>query len=189
MDEIYSFVYKGQLTEASLDKIGRLKNRHLLQEESRTISRSLCIDLLDQDLLADSQRMAIVYSAIHTFENMVRQLVMKAMAEEFDVSWWEKVPERIKKKVKTRAEEDAKFKWHGSRGSTEINYCDFGDLSSIIVTNWSVFEDILSNMEWMKQLLGTLERSRNIIMHGGLLDKEDIERIGMNIRDWVRQAG
>ena len=84
---------------------------------------------------------------------------------------------------------DAKFKWHGRRGTTEISYCDFGDLSSIIVTNWTLFEDVLANMEWAKQVLGTLEKSRNIVMHGGILEKEDIERIGMNIRDWVRQAG
>jgi len=38
-------------------------------------------------------------------------------------------------------------------------------------------------------LLATLERSRNIIMHGGVISREDIERIGMNIRDWVRQIG
>jgi hypothetical protein len=85
--------------------------------------------------------------------------------------------------------EDAKFKWHGTRGASEIVYCDFGDLSSIIVTNWAQFESILSDMEWSKAVLNTLERSRNIVMHGGLLSKEDVERIGMNIRDWIRQAG
>ena len=189
MDQIYSFVYKGQLAESSLDKVGRLRNRHLLAEEAREIAQSLNFDLLDQDLLPDSQRMAVVYTAIHAFENMVRQLVMKAMSEKHKEEWWSKVPDRIQKKVKSRAEEDAKFKWHGSRGAAEIYYCDFGDLSSIIVTNWSLFEDVLSNLEWAKQLLGTLEKSRNIVMHGGNLAQEDVERIGMNIRDWVRQAG
>jgi hypothetical protein len=62
-------------------------------------------------------------------------------------------------------------------------------LSSIIVTNWAVFQDVVGNLEWAKQLLNTLEKSRNIVMHGGVLQKEDIERIGMNIRDWVRQVG
>jgi len=86
-------------------------------------------------------------------------------------------------------EEDAKFKWHGTRGGSEIEYCDFGDLSSIIVVNWSDFELTLSDMEWAKSLLGVLERSRNIVMHGGVLAIQDIERIGGNIRDWVRQTG
>ena len=70
-----------------------------------------------------------------------------------------------------------------------MNYCDFSDLSSIIVTNWAAFEHILSNLEWAKGVLSTLEKSRNITMHGGVLAKEDVERIGMNIRDWTRQTG
>ena len=84
---------------------------------------------------------------------------------------------------------DAKSRWHGARGVREINYCDFGDLSSIIATNWAVFEDVLENMEWAKATLNSLGKSRNIVMHGGALAKEDIERIGMNIRDWIRQTG
>jgi hypothetical protein len=34
-----------------------------------------------------------------------------------------------------------------------------------------------------------LEKSRNTTMHGGVLAQEDVERIGMNIRDWTRQTG
>ena len=43
-----------------------------------------------------------------------------------------------------------------------------------------MFEDLLGNMEWAKAVLNTLEKSRNIVMHGGIVAKEDIERIGMN---------
>jgi hypothetical protein len=34
-----------------------------------------------------------------------------------------------------------------------------------------------------------LERSRNVIMHSGDLDQQDVERIGIHIRDWVKQVG
>jgi hypothetical protein len=54
------------------------------------------------------------------------------------------------------------------------------------VTNWPAFEDILPNVEWSKAVLNTLEKSRNIVMHSGVIAKEDIERIGINIRDWIR---
>lgn len=189
LDSLYSFVYRGILADASLDKVGRQRSRHLGADERERIGKALSLDLLDHDLLVEAQRMAIVYTAIHTFENVVRQLVMKAMAETHGATWWEKVPERIRKKVQGRVDEEAKFRWHGARGASEINYCDFGDLSSIIVTNWAVFEGLLAEMGWAKQLLDTLEKSRNIAMHGGALQNEDIERIGMNIRDWIRQAG
>lgn len=133
--------------------------------------------------------MALIYTAIHAFENAVRLTVTKAMAEIHQEKWWTKVPDKVQRKVKTRMEEDAKFRWHGARGTTEINYCDFGDLSSIIVTNAGAFETLLGSVEWAKGILQILEKSRNIVMHGGVLAKEDVERIGVNIRDWIRQAG
>jgi hypothetical protein len=187
--DLYSFVYRGVLTEEALDKAGRRRRSHFGSEDAHAIQRSLSFDYLDPDLLSEAQRMGIVYAALHSFENSVRTTVTKAMAEKHGEAWWDKVPERIRKSAKSRMDEDSKFRWHGARGATEINYCDFGDLSSVIVTNWEVFEDLLGNMEWAKAALNALEKSRNIVMHGGSIAKEDIERIGMNIRDWIRQAG
>lgn len=189
MDNLYSFVYRGILTEESLDKVGRQRRKHFGAADAAQLQKALSFDLLDQDCLADAQFMSSVYCVIHAFENMVRTLVTKAMAEHHGEAWWSKVPDRIQKTVKSRMDEDAKFRWHGARGTSEMNYCDFGDLSSIIVTNWGVFESLLVNLEWTKAVLNTLEKSRNIVMHGGRLSKEDIERVGMNIRDWIRQAG
>ena len=189
MDDLYTFVYRGILADASLDKTGRKRRRHFGPEDAAQLRQALSYDMLDLDRLADAQRMSIIYTAIHTFENMIRDLVKKAMAEAHGENWWSKVPDKIIKKVAGRIAEDSKFRWHGTRGGSEITYCDFGDLSSIIVTNWSEFENVLFDMEWSKAVLNTLEKSRNIVMHGGLLAKEDVERIGMNIRDWIRQTG
>ena len=189
MDNIYTFVYRGVLTDESPDKAGR-KNRNTFgAEEVAKTKRALAFDLLDTELLSRAERMAVIYTAIHTFENMVRNFVLTAMAEAHQENWWTKVSTGIQRKVKGRMEDEARFRWHGSRGASEIEYCDFGDLSSIIVTNWDTFSDVLADMEWAKATLSVLERSRNIVMHGGVLSHQDIERIGLNIRDWIRQAG
>jgi len=189
MDELYNFVYKGILTDESLDKAGRKRRRNLGPEEAGKIRDTLHYNLLDNELLVNAEKMSIIYTAIHTFENMVREFVGKAMAEKFQENWWQKVPEKIKTKVVKRMEDESKFRWHGARGGSEIEYCDFGDLSSIIVTNREVFDELITDMDWLKSLLSVLERSRNIVMHGGSLARQDIERIGMNIRDWIRQFG
>jgi hypothetical protein len=118
MDNLYSFVYRGVLTEEALDTVGRHRRKHFGAEEAREMQKSLCYDLLEVDCLADAQRMSTVYAAIHAFENMVRRLVNKAMAEYHGEEWWQKVPARIQKTVKTRMEEDAKFRWHGARGTS-----------------------------------------------------------------------
>lgn len=189
MNELYNFVYRGLLTEESLDKAGRKSRASFGAADAERIRAGLSYDLLDSERIAEAERMALVYTAIHAFENSVRRFVGTAMAEEFAEEWWTGVPTKVQKKVKTRIEEEAKFRWHGARGGAEIEYCDFGDLSSIIVVNWSVFEDVLVDVEWTKSTLSVLERSRNIVMHGGVLGRQDIERIGINIRDWIRQAG
>jgi len=189
LNALYPFVYRGLLTEESLDKAGRQTKVGFGDDEAALVMNKLSYDMLDEEAVIIAQRMALVYTAIHAFENMVRDYVKTAMFEKHKDNWWEKVPNRIDKKVKSRMDDDAKFKWHGTRGGAEIEYCDFGDLSAIIMVNWSDFELTLHDSEWVKSVLGVLERSRNIVMHGGVLAIQDIERIGGNIRDWVRQAG
>ena len=189
MKELYPFVYRGLLTEESLDKAGRKTTYKFGSKDAQLINDKLSLHMLDDEMIAPAQRMALVYTAIHAFENTVRDFVRLAMVEAYHEEWWSKTPSKIQDKVSKRMEEEAKFRWHGARGGTKIEYCDFGDLSSIIVTQWDIFKDILVDMEWVKALLGILERSRNIVMHGGVLAIQDVERIGGNIRDWVRQAG
>lgn len=189
MSELYPFVYRGLLTEESLDKAGRMKSYKFGSEEKALINEKLSLEMLDDETIEPAQRMALVYTVVHAFENTVRDFVRSAMIEEFQENWWTKVSTKIQNKAKSRMEDEAKFRWHGARGGAEIDYCDFGDLSAIIVTHWDVFKDVLVDLEWTKALLGVLERSRNIVMHGGVLAMQDIERIGGNIRDWVRQAG
>jgi hypothetical protein len=43
--------------------------------------------------------------------------------------------------------------------------------------------------DWARGIFDAIERSRNAIMHSGVLDPEDIERVGVNLRDWIRQVG
>lgn len=189
MEELYPFVYRALLTEESLDKAGRKERANFGGPDVAVISGKLSYESLDEEALVKARRMSLVYTAIHAFENMVRDFVMSTMVEEFKEDWWQKVSDRIKKKVTSRMEEEAKLRWHGARGGVEIEYCDFGDMSSIIVANWQIFEPVLVDMEWAKAVLAILERSRNVVMHGGELGLQDIERIGGNIRDWIRQAG
>ena len=188
MEDLYSFVYRGVLTDTNLDRIGRKKTKQLTAVELQELRKSLNFDLLDQDIVVDAQRMAMVYIAIHSLENMVRNLVSKTLHEEYGDGWWEEIPDKIKKVVEARMSEDEKLRWHSSRGKSEIMYSDFGDLTKIINAKWDLFKDILLSLEWTKQILNTLEKSRNIVMHGGVLDRIDIERIGINIRDWIRQV-
>lgn len=63
------------------------------------------------------------------------------------------------------------------------------DLANIMGQNYDLFEVHIVSLEWAKQIFTTLEKSRNVIMHSGELGERDIERIGINIRDWISQVG
>lgn len=134
--------------------------------------------------------MASVYVVITSFENMVRDFIAKTLSEAKGEDWWEKsVSDKIRKNAESRKKEEEKIKWHQQRGDRLLNYTEMGDLTSIINQNWENFEDYLVSLEWARQIINTLERSRNVIMHGGELGERDIERVGTNIRDWINQVG
>lgn len=186
---LYEFAYRGLLAEEALDKTGRIHPNvaGALDEE---IARRLAVDLLDDSFLAAARGMAVVYMAISAFENAVRKLITTILLEKVGETWWEQcVSAAIRKKVETRQKEEEKIKWHSQRGASPITYTDLGDLGNIIRNAWEHFEPHVPSIEWANSVLDTIERSRNVIMHSGYLDRVDIERVGMNIRDWVKQVG
>ncbi|MBI3150776.1 MAG: hypothetical protein HYZ21_01460 [Chloroflexi bacterium] len=152
--------------------------------------KRLSIELLDKDMVARALRMAGVYTAIASFENSVRRLVSTVLLEQIGADWWQtSVPNKVRERAESRQAEEAKIRWHTPRGDEPLNYTDFSDLIAIINQNWDKFEPFIRSLEWARQLMVTIERSRNVIMHSGELELEDIERIGGLIRDWVKQVG
>ena len=178
-DGLYSFVFRGLLAEEALDRTGR-KPKGLSDFNDEDIAKSISIDLLDEELVAEARRMSVVYTAIAAFENSVRALVSKVLLESVGETWWESsVSEKIKSRAKSRFEEEQKVKWHTQRGKDPINYSELPDLVSIIRNNWERFEPYIHSIEWAASIFDMLERSRNVIMHSGSLEKSDIERVGI----------
>ena len=189
-DKIYSFIMRGELTKVSLESTEVVSKHASSAAVEKRYIESLSLDLLDDELVSSAKLMATVYIAIASFENMVRQFVLKILLENCGENWWEQaVSANIRKSAESRKQEEDKIKWHTHRGDTMINYVDFGDLANIISQNYKMFEVHVVSLEWVKQIFNTLERSRNVIMHSGELGERDIERIGINIRDWISQVG
>ncbi len=187
---LYDFAFRGLLTEESLDRAGRRRG-NLSDFTEEAIAKALSIDFLDEDLVSESRRMSIVYVAISAFENSARALVTKVLLDALGDKWWDSsaISEKVKSKAKSRFEDEQKVRWHAQRGNNLICYTELGDLISIIRINWDKFEPYIHSIEWAASILETLERSRNVIMHSGSLEKSDIERVGIHIRDWVKQVG
>lgn len=190
MDKLYAFVMKGELTKVALNKtevISKHSHSDIIEED---YIKSLSLDLLDEEYVNAAKVMATVYTAIAAFENTVREFVMTVLMENFGENWWEQsVSSGIRKKAESRKKEEDKIKWHTHRGDSLINYTEFGYLASIMSSNYEIFSPYIISVEWARNIITTIERSRNVIMHSGELSARDVERIGINIRDWISQVG
>ncbi len=186
---LYDFAFRGLLAEEALDRQGR-KNKRLLDIEDDEIAKKLALDLLDDVHVANAQTMAIVYTAIAAFENSVRSLVIKTLQDKYKEEWWDKgASQGVRERAQKRMEDEQVAKWHSQRGQDPVNYTTFSDLKNIMQNNWDAFEDLIGNLPWASGIFEVIERSRNVIMHSGMLERADIERLGVNIRDWVKQVG
>lgn len=190
-DPLYSFVFKGMLTKQALEKTDAKDYKSIAKIDEEEIFKILCIDELSDELVIRSKKMSYVFIAISALENSIREFVTQKLLEEKGPNWWEDcVSKKIRDKAESRKEEEDKIKWHTQRGDNFINYTEFGDLISIMRgDNWEYFEPHVISIEWAQQIIKTLERSRNVIMHSGELSDQDLARIGTLIRDWTRQIG
>ncbi len=188
IEDTYRFVFQGQLTDAALDRAGR-KKRHDLSFDAETLRKTLGVDVLDTEFVASAERMSLVYVTVAAFENSARELVTRVLLEAEGEDWWDKcVSERIRSDAKKRMEAEQQVRWHVQRGGSPIKFTMLPNLANIIANNLDKFEAYLPDIEWVKSVFEVVERSRNVIMHSGVLSDRDMARLGSLIRDWNSQV-
>lgn len=155
------------------------------------------IDSSDVDLLAPvseavrsgSLHMQRCYRLLFVLENVVREFVAEVFEDKDGVAWFEtRASNPIKKKVSDRKATEAKNQWHTGRNAHPINYIDFGDLALLIQTHYDLFKDLVPGQTWVVSRLNDAERSRNVIAHTNVLSDEEVVRLELLVRDWVRQV-
>ena len=140
-NDLYSYVLKGELTKVALNNTGIISKHSTSDILIAEYINCLSLDLLDDECVVKAKEMATVYVAISSFENMVRKFIVKILLEYKGEDWWNiSVPDKIKKTAEVRKNEEEKIKWHAQRGTSMINYVDFGDLASIMQQNLELFE-------------------------------------------------
>lgn len=191
--DLYSFAFRGLLAEESLDKAGRLRYSPEALYFSEDIAKKLYLYEIDEKYVQQSKSMITTFAAITAFENATREFIYSVLKDVYGAVWWEKgVQDGAKSKAQSRKDSENKVKWHANRGDAMMSYLDFGELPKIMCSqnNWVSFEPYFgfsNSQEWVRSLFGDIEKSRNVIMHSGVLDEFDIARLGMNIRDWLHQ--
>ncbi|MGA2682009.1 MAG: Swt1 family HEPN domain-containing protein [Candidatus Bathyarchaeia archaeon] len=142
-------------------------------------------------VLKDAKKMASVYPYLYVFENSIRYFIIESLSK-YGKDWWvSKVNVKIQQKAKDRQSKEGRNRWHGTRGEHPIFYVDIDDLQKIITSNYEDFQDKLPDVdrpiEWLTNRIEEVELSRNIIAHHNPLSDDDIDRVKMYFKDWIKQ--
>jgi len=189
IERLKQFVFNGILTE---DSITNLEKQGISVRQGSQVQPIARIEETDFSprVIHDASRMASIYIVFYCLENSVRELITARLAERKGIDWWDKcVPDKIKRNVNSLITEEEKNRYHAQRSTNNIGYTMFGNLGQIIINNWEDFSDLIPNQHWLTSRFDDLEKSRNIIMHTGILPEIEIERIESITRDWLRQVG
>lgn len=186
---VKKFVFNTMLLDDDFDQL-ETRGIHV----GRAPKTATVVRVFDGDfsprLIGEAENMAEVFKAFYCIENAARELITDRLAERYKANWWnEKVAKTIRDKVTSLKAKEAKDTYHVARSTTDIGYTLFGALSKIIVANWDDFSDLFPDQHWVSSRFNDLEKSRNIIMHTGVLPQDEIDRVEQISRDWIRQVG
>ena len=189
-DSLRAWLFKGLSVEHALDDLEREGVSVRAATDPQALQRVMPMEDFSAELRRSGMKALPSYLAFFMLENSARELIVERLVEAHGSGWWGTAATAgIKRSVATRQEKEGSNRWHMQRGASEIFYTDFGDLASLIENNWEQFSDLFPSVEWIKSRFRELEASRNIVAHNNLLEDREIERLKMNLSDWVRQVG
>lgn len=133
--------------------------------------------------------MARLYAVLHCFENEVRALIRETLEEKEGPGWLNNLPSATKKFADGRQRSAFADTWLEGEKSDLLGFVDFGQLASIMIEKWALFEAIVPSQHWLKQRMDELEKARNFVAHNRMLLPTEFQRVYMYIADWNRAIG
>jgi len=148
--------------------------------------------VVPEAVLNDAKKMQRVYPYFYIFENSIRYFIKDTLQSKYGDDWWLRaVNPGIRKDVDRRQAKEGRNRWHGGRGEHPIFYTDIDHLRKIITSNFDDFKDKLPDVdrpvEWLTNRIEEIELSRNIVAHHNPLSDDDIARVKMYFREWIKQ--
>lgn len=138
-----------------------------------------------------ARQMAQHYEIFYCLENFIRDLVIEQLEAAYGDDWWNVddprvvVPQVVKDNVarNMNRERDAGVTL---RSSALIDYTTFGELSTIIESNWESFGDIFNSRKGLISVLSRLNLLRGPIAHCSALSEDEVLRLRLTLADWFR---
>lgn len=187
----------------SKEELEGLRNTHTKIREIKIKSKSTSktvdlkiqgipknIPFLEKKTIQNCKKMSETYQLFYLLENSIRSFILSILQSEYQSEdWWNtRVRQKIKDAVVIRTKKEKENRWHAQRGGHYIHYTDFRNLKEIIVDNWGIFKRFFPDQSWIISRLKELELSRNIIAHNNPLPQDEVSRIKLYLKDWIKQV-
>ncbi len=137
------------------------------------ISAETLSKILNHDLIQKGKTMSEVYLYLYCIENSLRIFIEKVLKEKYGENYFNNVSEGIKRKITERKNNEEKNKWLSLRGSSDLFYLDFRELSAIIRSNWELFEKYFPTQDWIASKIEDLSSVRNLIAHNSFVTEQE----------------
>ncbi|MBT3012973.1 MAG: hypothetical protein KUF77_15415 [Candidatus Thiodiazotropha sp. (ex Lucina aurantia)] len=178
----------------------------LLNEELRQVEDRYGIDLgietkvvtndeghylnqFDIGVRHEARDMAIHYETFYCLEKSIRTLISDILNPDPDgeSEWWgeDVVPPDIIERVESRQRKERE-EGITPRSSDPIDYTTFGELGGIIKKNWVSFGGVLNDIKAVEKVLARLNTLRGPIAHCSPLAEDEVLRLDLTVRDWLR---
>lgn len=143
-------------------------------------------DLFENEILKKARKMADFYVLYFSMENSVRKLITDVLTEKYGSEWWEKrVPQGIRENVKKVQEKEQETAM-SIRSEDNLAYTNFGELTDIFNSNWADFAELLRSRKAVQDTLCQFNNIRNVIAHSCELNDDEILRLKLLVKDWLR---
>ena len=195
LDDMKVFEMNRSLMKADLRRLEEQYGVELLPEPTQSVDRDdTFYPQFPQSLRDAARAMAAHYEIFYCLENFIRELVVEKLEAAYGVDWWTVdtpsvvVPQVVKDNVTKNAqrEQDAGIT---PRSSDPIDYTTFGELSTIIDSNWDTFGDMFNSRKGLVSVLARLNLLRGPIAHCSELSEDEVVRLRLTLGDWFRLMG
>ena len=190
-DFVRSFGMSGYLVTEELKRIEQQFGITL--GHTRQLEDASAVDYypqFEQTVRAEASAMSQHYELIYCLEQSIRKLITETLQEAAGADWWNsgKIPPQIHKEVAERVQREIESGMT-QRSDALLDYTNFGELSTIITSNWDFFKTILSNQRAVTRVMNNLNLLRGPIAHCCPISEDEIERLKLSVKDWFRLIG
>lgn len=145
--------------------------------------------ILPQKKILEAKEMAAIYPFLYILENSIREVIDRIMISRYGESWWDsEAPKKLRDSVNKRMADEEKNSWHQRRGDRPIDYLDLNQLPALVgEIEREVVPGIIPSLEWFRQFIGEIYKSRCVVCHMNPLDKNNIQAVNVRFRHWQKQ--